>query len=500
MSRTRKSVWSLATGVLFNLVWALTGFLATPWLLRWLGSERFGVYKILLDWMGYLALLELAINGALIGILAPRVAKSDASQVRSLLAAGLRAYTWVMFATFIVGIGWVMVLPDMVSLLKVSSHELRLGGLVSLLVLFLIPLSIFRSLAETRQKHYLFNLLMIGQSILMTLLWLGAAWAGWGLPGQSFAFVVAQIPAAFVLFWDAKKEYGSIRSTPPDPVVKRDLWALNKPTLTHTLTERIGFIGDNIIVGWILGPLFVVPFYLTQRLMTLAQMQIQSVSHSTWAALTELHSLGKTQLFRQRLFDITSTVSGLGLAILGPIAAYNEHLIHQWVGANNYAGGLVTITACINIWLSCIFYSWIRPIVGVGETGRWAPYAVVFTILKITLSVILTFKFGIAGPLFGTLLGFLLLESWALPRVLHQAFHVSPSILWKTALSPLSWGLLYAVALSVIARSHRPWGLAGLVLEMGLAFLGGLLLYWTLSLDKNSRSQWRDRLSLVVNY
>src|SRR5262245_9016575 len=144
MSRTRKSAWGLATGVLFNVVWALTGFLATPWLLRWLGSERFGAYKVLLDGMGYLALLELGISGALIAFLAPRVAKGDVSQVRSLLAAGLRAYIWVMLATFLLGIGLVIVLPDVVSLVNVSSRELRLGGFVSLLYLFLIPLSIFR--------------------------------------------------------------------------------------------------------------------------------------------------------------------------------------------------------------------------------------------------------------------------------------------------------------------------------------------------------------------
>src|SRR5262245_51849430 len=255
MSRTKKSAWSLASGVLFNIVWVATGFFATPWLLLWLGSERFGVYKVLLDWMGYLALMEMGISGALMAFLAPRVASGDKEQVRSLLAAGLRAYLWVIIAMLIAGTFLVFALPKIIPAASVSSHELRLAGFISLFTIFLTPFSIFRSLAETRQKQYLFNLLMTVQSIIMTLLWLVTARAGWGLPGQSLAFVAAHVPAVLILFRDARKDYGKISSATPDRSALKELWALNKPTLTHKVTERVGSISDNIIVAWVMGPL-----------------------------------------------------------------------------------------------------------------------------------------------------------------------------------------------------------------------------------------------------
>lgn len=93
MSRTRKSAWSLASGILFNVIWVSTGFIATPWLLRWLGSERFGIYKVLLDWIGYLTLFELGVSGALMACLAPKVAQGDARSVRRMLASGC-GHTW----------------------------------------------------------------------------------------------------------------------------------------------------------------------------------------------------------------------------------------------------------------------------------------------------------------------------------------------------------------------------------------------------------------------
>lgn len=405
----------------------------------------------------------------------------------------------VILSMLAVGTVLVIALPHVVSLTTVTSYELRSAGIISLFAAILAPMAIFRSLAETRQKQYLFNLLMTMQAIFMTVLWLVAAKAGWGLPGQSLAFVIAQIPAALVLLWDATREYGWIFLASPDPSAKKALRALNKPTLIHSVTERITLISDNVIIGWILGPLAVVPFYLTQRVMIVAQMQLQSLNHSTWAALAELYSRGKSELLRTRLLDITSTIGGLGVAVLGPIAAFNHHLIRQWVGSSNYAGEAVTITACINIWLWAIYSSWVWPLFATGQIGRWAPYAVIFAIVKITLSIVLTYKVGLVGPLLGTLFGFLLLDSWALPRILNRAFHLSPWNLWRTALTPLSWGLFYASMLWFIAQRHAPSGLGGLIMEMGAAMLGGLILYWSLSLDKNARSEWRYRLKLVMS-
>jgi O-antigen/teichoic acid export membrane protein len=499
MSRTQKSAWSLASGVLYNIAWIATGFFATPRLLLWLGSERFGIYRVLLDWIGYLMLLDLGLSGALMAFLAPRVAKGDKEQVRSLLAAGLRAYFWVIIAMLVAGALLIFALPKIISLTSVGPQELRLAVFISLFAIFLTPFSVFRSLAETRQKLYLYNLLITVQSISMTLLWLAFARAGWGLPGQSLAFVAAQVPVALILFRDARKDYGKISSAPPDRSAMKKLWVLNQPTLTHTVTERIAFISDNIIVAWIMGPLFVVPFYLTQRLMTLAQMQLQSLSHSTWAALAELHSHGKSELLRVRLLDITSSVSGLGVAVLAPIAAFNSQLVSRWVGSSNYAGGIITITACFNIWLWAVFSSWIWPLLGTGQIGRWAPFATVFTLLKVALSVGLTYKLGLIGPLLGTFLSFLLVDSWALPRILSRTFQITPWTLWKTALSPLIWGILYGLALWGVAQEHPANGLILLILEIGLAIVIGLILYWTLSLDKDSRNQWRYRFRLVMS-
>jgi O-antigen/teichoic acid export membrane protein len=498
MSRTQKSAWNVASGLVFTVVSLSAAFFATPWLLHWLGSERFGTFKVLMDWMGYLALFEWGLGGALMTCLALKISHGDKSEVRSYLTAGMQAYLWVMPAMLIIGIGLVVALPNIVELEEATSYELLISGLIYLLPVLLTPLYIFRSLAEARQRNYILSLLMTIQTIVTTGLLIATAWAGWGLPGQSLSIAVAQIPAVLILMWDGIRGYGPIWPSPPNSSAKKELWSLSWPTFVHGFTERIGIVGDNVIIGWILGPVAVVPFYLTQRLASLVKSQLYSLGNSTWAALVNLYSQGQISTFRSRLLELTNAISGLGVALLGPIAAFNHHFISRWVGYSNFAGDAVNIIACINIWLWSIYSLWGWPVFGTGHIRLWIPYAVVFTVINVTLSIVGTLALGLIGPLLGTLISFLIINSWALPRILNQIFELSPWVLWQTALAPLTWGLPYSIILWLIAKTHTPSGWLVLAAEMGLSSLCGLFLWWNLSLNDDSRKQWRSRLRIVL--
>jgi len=499
LSRTRKSAWGLASGLVYTAVSLCVGFLATPWLLLWLGPERFGSYRVLLDWFGYLPLLELGLGASLLALLASAIGRSEASAVRNLLWAGLRAYSRVTLGMVAAAVGLVVALPKLVSLELVSSDELRRAGLILFTVFLVTPLSVFRALTEAEQRGYIVNVLLVIQSVLMTGLLLATAWAGWGLVGQSLATVVAQLPAVLILTGLGMRAYPGVWSAVPDAASTKALWALNWPTLAHNISGRIGLLSDNVIVAWVLGPVAVVPFYLTQRLTTMAQAQLQGLGNATWAGLAELHAQGQFKTFRLRLVELTGMVSGLGVAVLGPIAAYNPHFIERWVGPVAFAGEAVNLIACANVWLWSLSSLWGWPLAGTGHIGRWVPYAVVFTLVNVVVSIAGTLVLGLVGPLLGTLVGFLLVSAWALPWVLNQVFVVSPWTLWRAALTPLAWGVPYAAIMWLLARAHTPWGWFGLATEMSLAALGGLALWWTLSLSATDRTLWVIRVRGVLS-
>jgi O-antigen/teichoic acid export membrane protein len=494
MSRTRRSAWNLAAGMIYALAAAGATLIATPLLLRWLGSETLGAYKALTDWIGYLAFLEAGLGGAMMASLAMRLGQDDREAVVNMLASGLRSYRWLMLLQLAGGLALVVALPSLISRSMPSDGELRTAGAVAILPFFLAPLLVYRALAEARQRGYVNWLVMTIQVLMMYGLLLATARLGWGLPGQSAAFAAAQLPALLLLAWDGSRAYRGAWRTAPDPSDRKALLKLSWPTFIHGMTDRIGLVSDNILIAWIMGPAAVVPFFLTQQLALMAQSQLRGVGSATWAGLAELHARGDNDNLRMRLVELTGIVSGLGMAVLMPIAAYNRYFVQLWVGGDAYAGDAVTLLTCFNALLWAVFALWGWVILGTGQIRRWMPFAVISTLVNVAVSVIGTAALGVVGPLLGTATGLLLVASWALPLTLHRIFKINSRALWLAALAPARWSLPYAAGLWAVSKYFPPVGWLGFISATSLATSGGLALWWRLGLGKEERLEWKARL------
>src|SRR4051794_32085636 len=102
--RTRSSLLTFGTTLVYTAATMATGLLASPRIEHWLGPERFGAFRIVLDAQGYLALLELGLGGALSPLLARALGRGDDRALRATTAAGARAYVRVSAAMLVVGL------------------------------------------------------------------------------------------------------------------------------------------------------------------------------------------------------------------------------------------------------------------------------------------------------------------------------------------------------------------------------------------------------------
>jgi O-antigen/teichoic acid export membrane protein len=474
---------------------AVVGIASTPLLLKWLGTERFAAYKVLSDWCAYLPLVDLGLGGSLAALLTAAVARGDRDQAGELMIAGLRIYALIVPSLATILLGCAYVVPQVAPLAGLPAHELKAAILISTIFVFWLPAGVFRSLAESQQLSYMVNLLLTLQGLITTGLLLIAARAGWGLPGQSLATVAGQAPMVFVLYRRAVVEFPRIFATVPKASTSRMLWSLNWPSFLVTLSNRVGLFSDSIILAWLLGPVAVAAFFFTQRLAMIVQTQLQGIASATWTGLVEIQIKHSSRLFEERLLELTTFTSAIGIALLGPLHAYNQRFIQLWVGPSFYAGHAVSGFACINMWLWSVFALWTAIITGTGQMRRWMPYSLTAGLINLAVSIAATKTFGLSGPLIGTFVSFLAVQVWAFPRLFDIAFGISGRQLWASVLKPLVVGLPYVVILWYLARlpAGRSWAL--LLLQMGAAISGGLALWWIFSLNAHSRLLWKSRVS-----
>ncbi len=476
-------------------------FISTPLLLRWLGPERFGAVRAAGDWLGHLGLLELGLGGALPPLLALALGRGEREQARRILGTGMRLFGVVALASLVAGAVIAMASARLVPVSAALQRDLFLACLVGLVPSLLYPWAPYAALADAEQRGYLVQSFALAQSLVTTAIALTLAWAGWGITGQFVA-----LAAGVALFRlglaavGARRLPGGFRAAVerPDLEASAAIRRLNLPTFLVTLSGRLGLYTDNIVVALMLGPTRVVPLFLTQRLASLAGSQLLGVGNASWAALAELHALGRREVFVERLLDLTRLVAGLAVAVLVPIAAYNQHFVVRWVGATSFGGDAVTLLACVNAYLLALLSLWGWCFGGTGQMPLLAPLAVAGALLNITVSVAATRLVGLPGPLLGTLIGLGATSLWYLPVLLRRHFSVPPRALFRAALLPLLWGLPAGAALRWLARGHTPAGWPGLLSEMALASALLLVFWWSLALTAEERQVFAERVRVAL--
>jgi O-antigen/teichoic acid export membrane protein len=471
-----------SSGIVFTAATTLTALVTTPLLLHWLGKDRFGAIRMITGWYGYLTLLDLGLGAALSPLLARALGQDDTRVLRGTLGAGIRTYLKLTLLALFVGLSMTPLIIWQVPVPPGQMNDLRLAWFVIVLSFLPMGLAPLRTLAEARERGYWVNSLMTVQCLLITALSLLLAWAGWGLTGQAWAFSLGIFTFFGMLAWGEFREHPRLLSAawsaPADPEIVGAIRRLSVPSLLIILSGRVGLLSDNIVAGGILGTAMAASLDTTVRLAGLAQAQLQAVGAASWAALAGLHAQGDHNTFNRRLLELTKIVAFLGLAVLGPVAAYNRQFFDLWVGQKlvAYGGSAVTVVASANAFLLGLFSLWGWCFAGTGQVRRLLGPTITGTVVNLAASLILTHQMGLVGPALGTLVANLTVNLWWLPILICRSFRISMRALFQAVAWPLVWGVPYALGLWWIAHSHHVWGWIGLAAEAGGAAVAFLIL------------------------
>ena len=408
MSRSRRAIWNYGSVLLFTAVTTIVGLATTRWLIGtasrpgWLGASKFGSFRMAVDWLGYLTLLDLSLGGILGPLLARASATDDEANLRGVVGAGLRAYLALALTTLALGLGMFLVIDRLVAVPSGDRTDLRIAWLVLLLGIPPMVLSPYRALADARQLGYRINLLLTAQSLVIFGTSLGLAWLGWGMFGQALAVTLPTWPLALALAGSGISRHPGLGlaawRTGPDPDVWRTIRSLGAPTLLALLGSRLGVLTDAIVAGDILGPAMATRLIVSTRLASLAQSQLQAVGNASWAALAELHARGERETFNLRLVELTGLVTVLGVAGLGPVVAYNRHFVALWLGPEAYGGDGLIAVAAFNALVMALTSLWYWCFSGTGQVRRMVPVAVSSGVLNLAASLYFTHRFWPGRP------------------------------------------------------------------------------------------------------
>ncbi len=456
MTRTRRSLWSLIAGYGSSGIAMLVGFASTPILLDYLGDARVGLYRIALGWLGYTALFELGLATTLQVLLSKAHGTGDREATVQILRRGNRAYVWVAMASAILTAIFIAIAPylsrDIPPELIV---ELRWGFALSLIGLLLLPLTPFRSLAESQQRSYFVHLAGTVQQIVVFAFSVGFAVLAFGLVGQFAAALIGSIIAILILTRDGMRRFPEMTQRDTSGKVGNAIPMTSGAMFAYHLAARICYTADTIVVGLMLGAEAALIYTVSLRLSQLALAQVLAVGNATWAALADLHHRGEIERFNERLVELTRIVGWLGCAVLLPVTVWNSDFVSAWVGETRYAGAALNWFMLAASYALSITALWGWPLMATGRVRAVLPYFLTGGILNLAISIIVTYTNGLIGPAVGAVANLVGVVGWWCPLVLRREFGTPLRPLFSAVVLPVLLALPFG-GLLIFLQDHWP--------------------------------------------
>lgn len=466
--RTLRTVQTLVSGSVVGLTTAAIGFVSTPLLITFLGAERFGAYRATSDCLSYLALLELGIGGAMLPIYAAALARRDEDWIVKSLAAAVRIYCGISICAFVIGCVIAANIHHIVPVTASNLADLHKAALIAAANVLLLPIGAVRGLLDARQRGYVANLCLLLQAAVATLLALILGRTTHSISGQAVAILVGSVcyHAGIVLY--TLRMYPAVvqqvfRKSHVDTI--NQIRKLNVPVFITNVSGKVGIFSDNIVLSAVMGPAIVTPFVVTQRLIVTLQTQLLGTGNASWAGLCELYLSGECERFNRVLAQFGSLCGAFSAFLLVPCVVLNSSFVQLWAGRENDAGRLVTVLAAVNAYTLVYLSLWGWCLSGTGNLKHLSRGAIVQAVINVALSVLLTKRIGVIGPLLGTFVSYWGVGLWYLPTLLTRTMGVPRRILWATFCRPLVGAVVAAIVLSRVVGQVTSWpGLIGTVL------------------------------------
>lgn len=405
MSEALKVTGSLlARNTLLNLLGQVVplgvGIIAMPYIVRGLGTERFGILSLSWIILGYFAIFDIGWGRATTKLLAELLGKGEESQIPSLV------WTSVMLQMFL-GILGSFILYSITPLLaerilNISSELIKEARETVYVLSFSLPVilvsSSFRSALEAMQRFDLINAVKIPLMCLMFILPLLGLFFGLHLPGIVVLIVVSRL-AALVIF--------IIMNFQIFPGLKRY-------SICYNFFLHLFSFGKWVTISSVVGPILVyLDRFLISSLISMAALAYYTAPYEAVTRLLVIPASLVMSLFpafstlerdknRQRLEVIFTRSLKYIFTVLGPmviaIMLFSKEILKVWLGPDfSLQSALVLQILAIGVLINSLAHIPFSLLQAVGRPDLPAKFYVFEFPFHLTIALFLIKNWGING-------------------------------------------------------------------------------------------------------
>ncbi|MCG8430176.1 MAG: hypothetical protein MJA29_03275 [Candidatus Omnitrophica bacterium] len=348
MKRTYKASLTFLSKILEQLARLLVNFIVIPLIVGGLGQSLYGVWRMIIQSIGYLSTSDLRPMATLKYTLAVRQHKDDINEKKRQIGAAIIVWFIALPVFCVVGFFVVSYFPLIVD---VTTHNLSVIKIALLIMvigtamdrIFSLPANILRGMNQEYQAMGLNAIMVIVSGGLIVL----AMHMKSGLIGLAVATILGLLLSGMVRFVVAKRILSWIGILKPYPQELLRFLKLSFWLFLLGISELVLYRSDILLVGILGGPTLAAVYSLTNSIFLLLGTQVEQIIYASMPGVAGICGTKNWPLLnkiRYELFIIGfSAMSFLGIfAVL-----FNRSFLELWVGESFYGGGALTLLLAI---------------------------------------------------------------------------------------------------------------------------------------------------------
>ena len=466
MSRTSRFLSGVGLGLFAQVTMTLVGLVITPILIHRLGDHDYGLWLVATQILAYLALSDLGVVALLPRETAYVTGRAGGGpfheELRELLERTLRLVLWQQM---------LLVVPAALAIwrfLPAAWAELR-PPLAIVLVVFVVtfPLRIFPEVLTGLQEFARLTTLGLIAWAAGTATSLTLVLAGYGLlsvaTGWAVTAIVANVMAAWWVFVRYRAAFPG-RLPRLSGAVVRDAFSRGGWVSLSVVSHLFLASSDLLILGRLLGPIAIVPYAITGKLVGVLSNQPAAFMQAALPALAELRAAQDRERLRRVLVALMLGMLVMSGLVASVIAVVNGGFVSWWLEPSKYAGVSLTLLLVAAMVLRHWNFALNAAMVSFGRERRAALTGIADGVLSLTTMVVLV-KLGVgvhAAPIAMITGGVLVSLPWNLAAIAHDTGTARFALVARMV--PALWRIVLVVgAAAALGEYWRPssfWSLA----------------------------------------
>ena len=443
----------------FNVVmnWAATGvglvipFFLTPFVVRSLGTEAYGVWILSASTVSYLNLLDLGMRSAVIRFVSKAGTEGASSEVRDVVGAAL--WFRLLIALVVAAISIVLAI-SFPHLFKIPQALYRSSQITVLLCALGVAVTLITGvfgavLAAVSRFDRLSTIAMVqtagrAAGVLFLLK------SGHGLISLAcWELAVIVISGACITVSALKlvpASRGRIRK--PQMELLRKIWSYSFVTFIWIIAVQVIISSDNLMVGHFVSVRLAALYAIGGSLVTYSGQIVSALTTTFTPLASSLEAAGKMKDLRNLLIRGTQATLVLSFPVSLALLFRGRTFIGLWMGPSySQISGSILQILLIAQFMSVAVATAGSVMMAIGKHVGPAKFAVVEAILNVTITLALCKRFGAYGVAWGTSLAVTLITLAFWPRYIQKTLDIPIytylSLGWgKAALSAIPYGVV----------------------------------------------------------